>query len=150
MIDKVRKFSVNYSTYCKGDNYGIYLEIAKAALISIKNVVNQDKLKHHFSISENNDDQLFFINVDNSIKFCIFISEYEVLESNTAVNMEALMNKYDITEKELQGIYNSEPSLLTIPEPRIYHYGCQVRLSILDAVPDKWELAKEIITKISL
>lgn len=150
MVNNFRKFDVNYSTYCKEENYGIYLDITKEILKSIKNAVNEDGLEHHFSVCESNDCQLFFINIDNNYKFCAFIYDYELFESEPVINIEKLMKEYDITDKELQGIYNSEPSLLTVPEPQIYNYKCQVRLSILDAVPDKWALANKILAEISL
>lgn len=150
MINKIRKFDVNYSSYVEEQNYGIYLDVTKQIIVGIKKTVNKDGLMHQITFSESEDSELFFVNVDNSIKFCALITNYEKVKSESVINVAKLIRDYDITDKELQEINNSEPYILKDPEPRLYTYKCQVQLSVLDAIPDKWVLANKILEEIIL
>lgn len=150
MVHKYGMFDVNYNSIFDEDDYSILLDVTYEIIVKIKRTVNMDGLTHKFICNESEDNQFFFIDVDNIMKFCARIYDYEAIEIEPANNTEKLMRDFDISDEELRAIYDSDPSLENVPELPIYNCKCQVLLSIHNVAPCKRELANRILDEICI
>jgi hypothetical protein len=145
-----RNFEVIYTTLLKEDAFGIYLNITWKTEALVKKVVHElYDSNYKVDCSYNNDNQRFYIRVDNNIIINGKFIGCDYLSKESIFLMDKFMEENGVTENDLLEAYSTYPTLSKEPEPYMMKYKCSLSLSLADDVSDEYyEIAEKILLSI--